>query len=440
MTDAVVLGSGMAALGAAYALAEAGAAFDCYDQHEYYGGHTATYSPSPGFIFDEGPHVSFTKNERVAELLAANVDHDYRTVPAYINNYWQGHWFAHPAQCNLHGLPVELIVRIIEDFVAVQEEDQSVEPRNYADWLRSSYGRTFAETLPMVYNRKYHTTSTENLTTDWLGPRMYRPSLGEVLQGALGTPPADVHYVTSFRYPTRGGFSAYLRPFADRFPPRLKHRVVGIDPRLRRLRFANGISVDYRELLSSMPLPELIACMSDTPEEVRAAAARLAFTSAVLVNVGVDRPDISAAHFTYFYDPDIIFSRLSFPHLFSPHTVPPGASGIQAEIYFSDKYQPLERTPTSLIAPVLADLRKCGVIDDGDRILMTEARLVRYANVIYDFDRAEAVQLIHAYLDERGVHYCGRYGDWNHDWTDEAFVSGERAAQAAVSRSRPGPA
>ncbi|HEY6056590.1 MAG TPA: hypothetical protein VIV06_01085, partial [Candidatus Limnocylindrales bacterium] len=86
----------------------------------------------------------------------------------------------------------------------------------------------------------------------------------------------------------------------------------------------------------------------------------------------------------------------------------------------------------TLIDPVIADLRTCGILRDTDRILFREARLARYANVIYDHDRAPALAIVHAYLDEIGVRYCGRYGDWNHAWTDEAFRSGEAAAMAAL--------
>jgi hypothetical protein len=35
---------------------------------------------------------------------------------------------------------------------------------------------------------------------------------------------------------------------------------------------------------------------------------------------------------------------------------------------------------------------------------------------------------VHGFLDEQGIAYCGRYGDWKYIWTDEAFISGERAA------------
>ena len=44
--------------------------------------------------------------------------------------------------------------------------------RTYREWLLAAYGRTFAETFPMEYGRKYHTAEAGQMTTDWLGPRL----------------------------------------------------------------------------------------------------------------------------------------------------------------------------------------------------------------------------------------------------------------------------
>ena len=108
MQTIAVLGTGMAGLGAAYALRDQPVRCICYDKNPYYGGHTATFVQPGGFVFDDGPHVSFTKNERLQSLFADNVCHEYETLPARLNNYWHGYWITHPAQCNLYGLPTLL--------------------------------------------------------------------------------------------------------------------------------------------------------------------------------------------------------------------------------------------------------------------------------------------------------------------------------------------
>ena len=188
MTEApiVVVGSGFAGFGAGIFLEAEGLPYVVYDRNAYMGGHTASHELPGGFVFDQGPHVSFTKDERVQRILADAVGGGYEAVPIALENYWQGTILTHPLQVNLHGLPTELIVRILLDLVAASAAPtDEAPPADYETWLRRSFGDTFAETFPMTYGHKYHTTPMANLTTDWLGPRMYRPSLEEALRGAL---------------------------------------------------------------------------------------------------------------------------------------------------------------------------------------------------------------------------------------------------------------
>jgi protoporphyrinogen oxidase len=305
---------------------------------------------------------------------------------------------------------------------------------NYEDWLIASYGKRFAEVFPMTYTRKYHLTTAANMTTEWLGPRMYRPSLAEMLRGALAPWTPDVHYITNFRYPSSGGFLSYLRELPALADLTLGHRLVAVDPRRRELRFANGVTTEYDALISSVPLPELVPMIAEAPRDVVEASQRLACSTCVLVDVGVDRADLSEAQITYLYEEEISFTRLSFPHMLSATNAPPGCGSVQAEVYFSRKYRPLTQSPDDLIDVVIKDLRRTGTLRDDDKILTRHATVIPYANVIFDLDRTEALKTVHGYLDDVGVAYCGRYGDWGYMWTDESFISGERAAETALSK------
>ncbi len=434
MPRVAILGAGMAGLGAAHRCRELGLESVIYERRARAGGHTRSFAAASGFVFDDGPHISFTKNERIQKLLAEAVGGEYEILQASVNNYWRGHWIKHPAQCNLHGLPADLVADVLRDFVNARgPETGSID--NYEQWLRAAYGDTFAETFPMEYGFKYHTLPAAGMSTDWLGPRLYRPELEEVLRGALSPATPDVHYVSHFRYPSRGGFESYVRPLAARSKVELGREVAGIDPGARRLRFADGSEAGYERVVSSIPLPELAPLITGVPGDVLAAAARLACSTCVTVNLGIDRADLSEHHWTYFYDRDFTVTRASFPHLFSPHNAPDGMGSIQAEIYFSKKYRPLERAPDELIEPAIEDFRRSGLIREGDRVVFREARLIEYANVIFDHDRAAALETVHGYLDEVGIRYAGRYGLWGYQWTDESFVSGEEA----VERTTPSP-
>ena len=428
-----ILGTGMAGFGAAHRLNDVKADVTLYDKSTNYGGVTTSIVVPPGFTFDHGPHVSFTKDERVQRLLAENVDGQYETIQYHLNNFWQGHWLNHPVQNNLHGLPVDLVTKIVCEFAQLSGKESNV-PANYEEWLLGSYGETFARTFPMVYTQKYHTTPAANMVTEWIGPRMYRPSLEEVIHGALTTLTKNIHYVTNFRYPSRGGFMSYVHRFAEGRSIELSHKLVKLRPTAKSMVFANGREIGYDGVVSSIPLPDLIPMIEGVPADVVQAARKLACTGCALVNIGVARPNISDAHISYFYDPDIVFTRLSFPHKMSPHNAPSGGSSIQAEIYFSEKYQPLRQKPEQLIDAVLADLLRCGLLNSDDQILCKHVMVLNYANIIFDLDRKPALDIVHGYLDDIGVAYCGRYGDWGYMWTDESFKSGERAAETVLKK------
>lgn len=426
-----ILGAGCAGFGASHKLWEEGIEPVIYEARDHHGGHTSTFAYEDGFIFDEGPHISFTKNERIQKLFAESVGEKFEAFPANVNNYWKGHWIKHPAQVNLAGLPQELIVACIKDFIHAQNTDFG-EIKHYEDWLHAAFGPTFADTFPGEYTKKYHTTEAKNLTTDWLGPRLYQPDLEEVLHGALSKETKDVHYIPNFRYPTEGGFVSYLDMFAKRSTLHLDHRVIEIDMATKTLGFANGKTALFETLISSIPLPALIPLIKDAPQDVREAAALLSCSQALMVNIGLNRAEISDNHWTYFYDQDICFSRLSFPHMFSPKVVPEGCGGIQAEIYFSDKWKPMTGKYEDWIEPVITDLLKVGLVRSRDEIIHTSTIFAPWGNVIFDQDRPRCLKIVHDYLKEIGIAYCGRYGDWAYIWTDESFISGERAANMVV--------
>ena len=106
MTKIAILGSGMAAFGAAHQVHAEGIKPVMFDKNPYHGGHTASFTFDNGFTIDEGPHLSFTKNARLKELFERSVGGQFTEKKAKVNNYWKGSWIKHPAQCNLHGLPV----------------------------------------------------------------------------------------------------------------------------------------------------------------------------------------------------------------------------------------------------------------------------------------------------------------------------------------------
>jgi protoporphyrinogen oxidase len=427
MNKIAILGAGAAGIGAAHLLNKEGVPAEIFERCNYIGGHTASFIHEDGWVFDHGPHISFTKNPRIQQLFSASVSGQFETIFARVNNWWKGIWIKHPVQTNLYGIPTGLLVRILDEMIRAQFTTPGT-IENYADWLEASFGRTFAETFPTQYGLKFHTTHPSNMTPDWVGKRLYRPELTEILQGALSSETKDVHYINEFRYPSRGGYVSYIQPLAKNTVVHLDHEVTGINTRRKQLNFRNGRTAGFNRLISSLPLPDLIPMIDGVPGDVLKASERLACSICIIVNIGVDRPDISENHWTYFYDQDYCFSRLSFPHMLSPHNAPLGTGSIQAEVYYSKKYKPVDTTPEACIDLVIRDLRRCGLLKQEDRILFRDVLVAPHANIIFDLDRPAAIATIRGYLAEVEIETCGRYGEWSYAWSDESFISGEEAA------------
>lgn len=420
-----VLGAGLAGLAAAQRARQLGLSADVFERSRILGGHAHSMTKS-GFTFDEGPHVSFTKNQVIKDLLANALEGDYREFSSIVSNYWKGHWVKHPAQVNLHGLPVDLVGRCLVDFVRAHAAPEGP-IENYEDWLYAQFGKTFAEEFPFRYTRKYWTVEPRQMATEWVGPRMYKPALEEVIRGALAPTTINHHYITAFRYPNQGGFGAYTAAVRSDANVHFGKDLVALDLVRQRLEFADGSNADYEHLVSSLPLPELIRRVKDVPGPVAEAAERLVCTSLVLVDVGVRRDQgFPEGHWLYFYDEDVCFSRVSFPHRLAESNVPPGCGSVQVEIYHTRFGGP---SRDGILERAIRDMQRTGLLEKGDEILVAQERHVPYANVLFDHHRAPSLAVVREFLERHGVECCGRYGLWGYHWTDESIVSGWEAAE-----------
>ena len=111
---------------------------------------------------------------RIQELFAESVGRQYETIPIYAEQLLAGLLAASirsSSTCmdcrktsSSRSLPI----------LSKSATLPSAPIRNYADWLYASFGKTFAESFPMQLHAQVSPTTAENMSTDWLGPRIYR--------------------------------------------------------------------------------------------------------------------------------------------------------------------------------------------------------------------------------------------------------------------------
>ena len=61
---------------------------------------------------------------------------------------------------------------------------------------------------------------------------------------------------------------------------------------------------------------------------------------------------------------------------------------------------------------------------------------IDYGYVIYDFNRKKSLGVIHKFLDDNGIYYCGRFGEWAYLWIDQALISGRETAKKIIERAK----
>jgi protoporphyrinogen oxidase len=408
-----------------------------FEAQDHYGGHVHSWVRD-GFTWDDGPHISFTTNEYVRNLFAENLDGEYEELEIRATNYFQGHWIDHPAQTHLHQVPEPLRTRCLESFLETASRDGYPPPKNYQEWLDQAMGPIFAETFPAAYTRKYWTTEPASLDVDWIGVRVLRPTIEEVTEGAKGPLGRPTYYVATrdSRYPSRGGFWAYTHRLARGADIRYGKRLERIDFGRRRLGFSDGSEASYEVLVSTLPLPVLVAASEDAPDDVREAAALLRCTNFLYVQVAVSHPAVRDELWAYVYDEDKLSTRISVTERFAPANAPPGKTGLQVEVYGSP-YRPLPDDHEWVGRRVTEELIEMGLVKGPDYIQSVHVKFVPWGNAIFDLNRRAALDVIDGFLDRVGVVRAGRYAEWKYLMTDACVLSGRRAAGECLDRAAP---
>ncbi len=417
MAEILVLGGGVAGISAAWHARKMGREAVIFEAKERWGGLLDNFKLG-GFRFDSGVHFAFSSNEEYRAVLELTDYIIHRPEPY---NFEQGRWLKHPVQNNLYPLPVEEKVEAIKSFI--ERPDQSSDP-DYRRWLAEQFGEVIAARFPARYTEKYWTVPAKDLSADWIGNRLYRPSLEEVLFGAMTDRTPSTYYLPEMLYPRRGGYRTFLEPLIQGLDLRCGKKAVNIDPVKRYVECSDGSREYFEHLVSSVPLPELIEMLSCVPGAVKDAAQTLWATSTALVSIGYSEQQAGDHLWFYIYDREILPARVHSPYLKTAANVPEGCSSLQFETYFSRK-KPLPMAEEDLVEHVMLAAEKMGLAT-RKAIAEVDFRSLPYANVVFDLGMVKRRDFVLNHLRFCGILPVGRFGLWDYLWADQCFLSGKK--------------
>jgi len=431
----LILGGGLAGMSTAYHL---GDVEHLVLEAEQTPGGLCRSREVDGFVFDYTGHLLHLRDERAIALVDDLLPDAFREVERRARIRTRGVTLPFPFQANLYGLPRDLVADCLVDFVeslsvAVPEDPAT----SFREWSLAVFGAGISDAFMLPYNSKLFRRSPGSMTADWVSWAVPKPSLEQVVRGALGIENRGMGYNSTFRYPRRGGIGLLPRALAERVDQmRLGCRVQRVDLDRRVVRTQAGEELPYDRLINTLPLPVFLAMIDGRPVGLREQAGRLDWSVVACLNLGVDRADLAeGAHWIYFPDEEVPFYRVGFPTNFSDGVAPPGAGSMYVE--FGMKRDE-EWDAADLERQGVEGLRDQGILKAEDRIRVSDVIRIDPGYVIFDRERQETMREVMPALEERGVHSIGRYGAWTYSYMERALLDGLEIARRIRDESTGG--
>lgn len=433
MEPIIILGAGLAGLSTAHFLQRP---WRLIEKSERVGGLIKT-EVLEGCAFDPTGHWLHLRDPEIRELV------DRVWLPGQLVSiqrkaaiFSRGVFTRFPYQVNTHGLPPEVVAENLTGYVeAVYGEKgralREREPRTFAEFILRYMGEGFAKNFMFPYNKKLWTVDPSELSAAWVGRFVPRPTLKEVVDGALGVGSDALGYNASFLYPREGGIESLARAMRAHLQGgelSVNTEPTAIDWRARKVTLSDGRTLGYSQLVSSISLPGLVRLVgqggSGVPDEVRAAAARLRATTVTYVCVAARGDNRQPWHWIYLPEPEFLTYRIGSPSAVYAPLAPPHTSTFYVEYSHHG-----ELSPARAEAAAVEDLVRSQMVHSADDILFAHAREIPHAYVLYDDAYGPAKTEILRFLDQAGILTAGRYGQWEYSSMEDAILAGRACAR-----------
>ncbi len=302
-----------------------------------------------------------------------------------------------PLQYHIAGLPAGMRREVL----AQMEARGGPPPDDLEGFLRASFGERLFEVFFRPFQAKYQCRPLAGLLARMDRGSIPVPDLASVRAGASGRRFRDSGYNPVF-YAPRPSADALLARLAAAAAGRIRfgEEVTAIDGE-RRVAFTARGAYRYDALVSTMPLPRLLAVLR--PAGVAGDGTDLNWVGTLVVNAALRRRR-RRFHWVYLPDPATPFYRAGY----YPHPE-------ETACYLERSLLPGEKVDPALArAQALAVLAETGMIAGRRDVLHLDVQTIPIAYVQFDRRWPETAPAALRRLRRLGIHSTGRYGSWNY--------------------------
>lgn len=433
MDPIVILGAGLAGLSTAHFLRRP---WRLIEKSDRVGGLIKT-EVIDGCYFDPTGHWLHLRDPEITELVNTLwLPGQMVRIQRKAGIFSRGVFTRFPYQVNTHGLPAEVVSENLVGFVEALygEKGRALrerEPRNFEEFILRYMGEGFAKNFMVPYNQKLWTVHPREMSAAWVGRFVPRPTLKDVVDGALGAGSDQLGYNASFLYPREGGIESLARAMLSHLQGgelSTHTEPVSIDWKARKVALSDGRTLGYSGLVSSISLPGLVGLLakgaSGVPDEVQAAAKRLRATIVTYVCVAARGANRQPWHWIYLPEQDFVSYRIGSPSAVYAPLAPPDTATFSVEYSHHG-----ELSLADAERHAVQDLLRSQMIHSADDILFAKGREIPNAYVLYDDAYGPAKAEIVRFLEHAGILIAGRYGQWEYSSMEDAILAGRACAR-----------
>lgn len=449
----ICIGGGPAGLSAGYELAKHGRDVLVFEADTQVGGISRTIQRD-GFCFDIGGHRFFSKSGEIESLWQEILGEDLLTRSRKSRIYYGGKFYPYPLDLwkTLGNLGIIESAHCGLSYLWAHTFPTR-NPTTFEQWVTNQFGARLFGIFFKTYTEKVWGMSCSEISADWAAQRIKGLSLPVALANAiaksLGISKKDGKVKTlieSFRYPRKGpgmmweAAARHIEQMGGRVQLASVVRALAHDPATGNWRVTyEDIYTQARhevlasDVISSMPLAELVAAIAHSPEDVRQAAASLRYRDFLLVALVLKPSDKGFDdNWLYIHEPGVQVGRIQNFHSWSPEMVPAGDERLCYGMeYFCNAGDGLwDSSDEALIAQASRELVKLGLANAGDVLGGYVVRQPK-AYPVYDQEYQDHVNIIRQWLAEScpGLQVAGRNGMHKYNNQDHSMMTALLAAR-----------
>lgn len=372
-------------------------------------------------VFDIGGHSFHTPIPEVHAKVEAWLGTPLETQQRNAKVFSHGTLIPYPFQKNYDKINNPSVVEDCRR--GLESASNGQDSVNFEEWIIQRFGEGIAKHFMLPYNRKLWARDLKTINSQWVGERVAAPKGEKQHFDTQGGKRKPLQADTSVGYPPQGGFSTIFEA-AAKFAGEISYnkKVTSIDVEKKELKTASHDSYQWHQLVSTMPIPELLNCIQSLPDNILALGQRLQSMSLQLLMLQIDGPIGNVPQRIYVADPNIPPHKIAFNHTSSSSLRQRSVHAIMAETSYSVHKSKL--SPKQLRDDTVVFLADNKLIPSPESVIDVDILDIRYAYPVQTLDYERIVSDIKTYLAQYQIHTLGRFGEWAYVNSDECIQRG----------------